>query len=161
MLRGARARIDYYLVHVGGEAQKQVAHYASLGVIVDRTVIARMADSPGQRCHTENEVNEMLVSPAGRASTTDPPDEPMLEAPSAAPSVEESSTEVLISTQQVAFNTAAAVGVRRENIGDRLVAIMRRIFATSTDASRPRKPQYPKRYAFLEDALMAREMDRL
>jgi hypothetical protein len=131
-------------------------------VIVDRTVVAPMADSPGQRRHSGNEVNEMLVSRAGLASTTDHADEPTREAASAAPSVEGSSTEVLITTDQVAFSTAAAVGVRRENIGDRFVAFMRRIFATSTDASRPRpRRQYPKRYAFLEDALVAREMDRL
>jgi hypothetical protein len=103
----------------------------------------------------------MLDSPTGLAGTTDPVDEPMPQSPSAAPSVEVSSTEVLITPQEVLFSTAAAVGVRRENIGARLVAMMRRIFATSTDASRPR-PQYePKRYGFLEDALMAREMDRL
>jgi hypothetical protein len=130
-------------------------------VIVDRTVVAAMADSSGQRCHIGNEVNEMLVSPTGLAGTNDPVDEPTRQAPSAAPSVEGASTEVVITTQQVAFSTAAAVGVRRENIGDRLVAVMRRIFATSTDASRPRPRQYPKHYAFLEDGLMAREMDRL
>ena len=93
------------------------------------------------------------------ASSTDPADEP--QPPSAAPSVEVSSNEVLITTQEVAFSTAAAVGVRRENIGDRLVAIMRRIFAASTDASRPRPRYVPRRYGYLEDALMAREMDRL
>ena len=93
------------------------------------------------------------------ASSTDPADEP--QPPSAAPSVEVSSNEVLITTQEVAFSTAAAVGVRRENIGDRLVAIMRRIFAASTDASRPRPRYVPRRYEYLEDALMARQMDRL
>ncbi len=103
----------------------------------------------------------MLVSPTGLPSTTDPVDEPMPQRPPAAPSVEVSSTEVLITTQQVAFGTAAAVGVRRENIGGRLVAVVRRMFATSTDASRPRPQHHPKRYAYLEDALMAREMDRL
>ena len=81
--------------------------------------------------------------------------------PSAAPSVEVSSTEVLITEQEVVFSTAAAVGVHRENIGRRLAAIMRRPFATATDASRPRPRYYPKRYDFLEHALMAREMDRL
>jgi hypothetical protein len=86
--------------------------------------------------------------------------QPPSAAPSAAPSVEES-TEVLITTQEVVFSTAAAVGVRRETIGGRLVAMMRRIFATSTDASLPRPRYEPKRYAYLEDALMAREMDRL
>jgi hypothetical protein len=107
----------------------------------------------------------MLASPTGLARTSDPVSEPMPQSPAAAPSVESSAeaspTEVLITTQQVLFGTATAVGVRRESIGDRVVAIVRRIFATSTDASRPR-PQYePKRYGFLENALMAREMERL
>jgi hypothetical protein len=72
-----------------------------------------------------------------------------------------SSTEVLITTQQVVFSTAAALGARRENTGGQFVAIMRRMLATSTDGSRPRREYYPRRYGFLEDALMAREMDRL
>jgi hypothetical protein len=103
----------------------------------------------------------MLDSPTGLASTTDLVDEPMPQTPSAAPSVEASSTEVLITTQEVVFGTAAAVGMPRENTGGRLVAIMRRMFATSTDAPKPRPRNYPKRYGFLENALMAREMDRL
>jgi len=103
----------------------------------------------------------MLVSPTGLPATTDRVNEPIPEPPSAPPLAEVSSTEVLISTQEVLFSTAAAAGVPRQNIGVRLVAVMRRVFATSTDASRPR-PQYePKRYQFLEDALMAREMGRL
>jgi hypothetical protein len=72
-----------------------------------------------------------------------------------------SSTEVLITTQEVVFSTAAAVGVRRESIGTRLVATVRQMFATPTDAPRPRPRDYPKRYGFLENALMAREMQRL
>jgi hypothetical protein len=103
----------------------------------------------------------MLVSPTGLPSTLDPVNEPMPQPPSAAPSVEVSSTEVLITSQQVAFSTAAAAGIRRENIGVRLVASMRRMFATSTDASHPRPRYVPKRYEFLENALMAREMERL
>jgi hypothetical protein len=103
----------------------------------------------------------MLVSPTGLTSTTDPVDEPKSQAPSPAPSVEASSTEVLITAQQVLFSTAAAVGVHRDHVGARIVAIMRRMFATSTDASRPRRQHYPTRYSFLEDAAMAREMDRL
>jgi hypothetical protein len=141
--------------------QKQVADYACPGVIVDRTVIAPTADSLSQGCDTGKAANEMLVSPAEPASTTESLDQPTRQAPSAAPSAEASSTEVLITTQQVAFGTAAAAGVRRENIGHRFVAVMRRLFATSTDASRPRPQHVPKRYAFLEDSLMAREMDRL
>jgi len=103
----------------------------------------------------------MLVSTTGLAGTTDPVDEPLRQPPSAAPSVEVSSAEVLITTQQVVFSTAAAVGARRESIGGRLVAIMRRMLATSTDGSRPRRQYYPRSYGFLEDALMAREMHRL
>jgi hypothetical protein len=118
----------------------------------------RLAQS---RCDTGKAANEMLVSPAEPASTTESLDQPTRQAPSAAPSAEASSTEVLITTQQVAFGTAAAAGVRRENIGHRFVAVMRRLFATSTDASRPRPQHVPKRYAFLEDSLMAREMGRL
>jgi hypothetical protein len=85
----------------------------------------------------------------------------MPQPPPAAPSVEVSSTEVLITTQQVVFSTAAGVGMRRQGIGRRLVATMRQMFATSTDASRARPEYYPRRYAFLEHALMAREMERL
>ena len=103
----------------------------------------------------------MSDSPTGLATTTDPVDEPSSQPPSAAPSVEVSSTEVLITTQEVAFSTAAAVGMQRENIVRRFVAIMRRVFAVSTDASRPRPLYEPKRYAYLENALMAREMERL
>jgi hypothetical protein len=105
----------------------------------------------------------MLVSPTGLPGTIEAVNEPIPESPSAAPlaEAEVSSTEVLISTQEVLFSTAAAAGVPRETIGGRLVAVMRRMFATSTDASRPGPRYYPKRYGFLEDALMAREMERL
>jgi hypothetical protein len=107
------------------------------------------------------EVDEMLASSTELTSTTDLVDEPLRQPPSTAPSVEVSSTEVLITTQQVVFSTAAAVGARRENIGGRLVAIMRRMLETSTDGPRPRQEDYPRRYGFLEDARMGREMYRL
>jgi hypothetical protein len=105
----------------------------------------------------------MLVSPTGLASTTDPANttDPVNERISQPPSVEVSSTEVLISTQQVVFSTAAALGTRRESIGGRFVAVMRRIFTTSTDESAPKRRDYPRHYGFLENALMAREMERL
>ncbi|MCV7444190.1 hypothetical protein AWB91_09990 [Mycobacterium paraense] len=76
----------------------------------------------------------MLGSPTGL-------DEPINRQPPAAPPVEATSTEVLISTQQVLFGTAAALGAHRK-----------------TD---PQRRHYPKRYGFLENALMAREMERL
>jgi hypothetical protein len=99
----------------------------------------------------------MLASPTGLAGTTDP----VNESTSQPPSVEVSPTEVLISTQQVVFGTAAALGGRRERIGGRLVAVVRRFLVTSTDGSGPQRRGYPKHYGFLENALMAREMERL
>lgn len=97
----------------------------------------------------------MLVSPTGL-------DEPISRQTSAAPSVEATSAEVLISTQQVAFGTAIALGIRRrKSFGGRLVAIARRAFTASADAPVPQRRHYPKRYGFLENALMAREMERL
>lgn len=103
----------------------------------------------------------MTDSPTGRATTADVVDEPVPQPPSTAPSVEVSSTEVLITEQEVVFSTAAAMPLRRKNIARRLAAIMRQLFTTSTDASRPRRRDYPKRDELLENALMAREMDRL
>ncbi len=103
----------------------------------------------------------MSDAPTTPATTADAVDEAVPQPPSAAPSVEVSSTEVLITEQEMVFSTAAAVGVRRENIGRRLAAIVRRLFATSTDASRPRRRYYLPRYEFLEHARMAREMGRL
>ncbi len=97
----------------------------------------------------------MLVSPAGL-------DEPVSHQPSAAPPAEVTSAEVLISTQQVVLGTAIALGaVRRKSIGGRLVAIARRLIMTSTDASISQQRHYPRHYGFLENALMAREMERL
>jgi hypothetical protein len=106
-------------------------------------------------------MNEMSDSPTAPASSADAVEEPVRQPPPAAPSVEESSTEVLITEQEVVFSTAAAVGLHRKNIGRRLAASMLRLFATSTDGSRPRPRDYPKRYEFLEHARMGRETDRL
>jgi hypothetical protein len=103
----------------------------------------------------------MIESRTASASTPDAPYEPILPTPSVAPSDEAASTEVLITEQEVLFSTAAAVPARRDSISRRFVASMRRIFAVSADASRPKRGDYPKRYEFLERALMAREMDRL
>ncbi|BBZ38295.1 hypothetical protein [Mycobacterium conspicuum] len=90
----------------------------------------------------------MSVSPAVLANTAEPAEQPA----------------VVITPQQVLLGTAAAAGVRRAHPGGRLVAAVRRMFATSTASSRaPRpRPRYqPKRYAYLENAAMARAMERL
>jgi hypothetical protein len=135
----------------------EVVNYACHGVIVDLTVVSPTTGSSGQRDHIGKEIDEMLGSATGLAGTTDPVHERI----SQPPSVEVSSTEVLISTQEVVFSTAAALGTRRGSIGGRFVAIMRRMLTTSTDDSGPRRRDYPNRYEFLENALMAREMERL
>lgn len=97
----------------------------------------------------------MLVSPTGL-------DEPIGQRPPAAPSVEVTSAEVVISTQQVVIGTAIALGAgRRTSIGGRLAAIARRVLTIPTGAPVQQRRHYPKRYGFLENALMAREMERL
>ncbi|MDI3314657.1 MAG: hypothetical protein QJR12_10405 [Mycobacterium sp.] len=102
----------------------------------------------------------MLDSAAPPASTAATVDKTALPPPGASLGGV-SSTEVLLSEQQVVFSTAAASGVHRENVVRRLVAIARRRFAPSTDGSRARPRYYPGRGEFYEDARMAREMDRL
>jgi hypothetical protein len=99
----------------------------------------------------------MLVPATGLAGTTDPDQKPVDRSPSA----EVPSTEVLISTQQMVFSTAAALGTRRESIGGRFVAFVRRVLATPTEVPAARPRYQAKHYAFLEQALMAREMERL
>ena len=104
----------------------------------------------------------MLVSPAALADTTEHTDEPAPQPlPAAHSPADAASAEVLITSQQVLFSTAAAAGVRRENTGGGLFAAARRMFATSTRTPRPRSQHYPQRYAYLENAAMARAMDRL
>ena len=74
---------------------------------------------------------------------------------------------VLISEQEVALGTAVALRARPttrrrwfEAINV-LRAAMQRSLAPSTQEARPVRRDYPKRYTFLENACMAREMDRL
>jgi hypothetical protein len=74
---------------------------------------------------------------------------------------------VLITVQEVAFSTAAAMPTRptklRHSTGAPSVVVtaMRRMLLTSTPAVRASRRDYPKRYSFLEHACMSREMDRL
>jgi hypothetical protein len=102
----------------------------------------------------------MSFTPAELANTTDPTDPPATKPAPAAHSVEAPSTEVLITTQELLFSTAAAQSLRRDHTGRRFGDILRRFFALSTDAPRSQPQHYPKRYVFIENALMSREMDR-
>ncbi|HTX94178.1 MAG TPA: hypothetical protein VME67_04630 [Mycobacterium sp.] len=72
----------------------------------------------------------MLVSSAEVTGKADAVDEPLPQSPSAGPAVKAPSTEVLITTQQVVFSTAAARGTRRPSARDRFVAMVRRMWAT-------------------------------
>ena len=98
----------------------------------------------------------MLVTPTGLRTSPPTVNEPIPQPPSAA-SVNAASAEVLISTQQVLFGTAVVQETRRVPLGSRIAAALRHMVA---DANRPRHP-YLRHYAYLEDARMAREMDRL
>jgi hypothetical protein len=103
----------------------------------------------------------MLVSPAALADTTEALDESRESAPQQSPAAPSPATAaaagaVLITPQQVLFSTAAAAGGRREHTGGRLAGIARRMFAPS-----PREPRYVKRYGYIENAAMARAMERL
>jgi hypothetical protein len=103
----------------------------------------------------------MVNSTKASASTADAPHVPIPRPISPAPTDKAASTQVLITEQEVLFGTAVAVPARRESIVHRFFASVRRAAAVSPDASRPKRGDYPRRYEFLERALMAREMDRL
>ncbi len=95
----------------------------------------------------ENEARERLVSPAQ-------------------PRTPEQPAPVLITEQEVALGTAIALraqpsALRRWVEAARvLLANMERAIVAPTE-DRPPRRDYPKRYAFLQNACMAREMDRL
>ncbi len=103
----------------------------------------------------------MVKSRTASAGTADAQQVPIPQPTVPAPADDAASAEVLITEQEVLFSTAAAVPARRQSLSRRFVALMRRTFAVVAEASRPPRPSVPKRYEFLERALMAREMDRL
>ncbi|MGH3558616.1 MAG: hypothetical protein ACRDTK_14170 [Mycobacterium sp.] len=74
---------------------------------------------------------------------------------------------ILITEQEVAFSSAAALPVRQTTTRgwaaatSVVLAAMRRMSLTLTSDGRAPRRDYPKRSAFLENACMALEMDRL
>ena len=74
-------------------------------------------------------------------------------------------TQALITEQQVLFSTAAAVALppaKTRRWSDTVHAVsgaLRAMFAATEKP--PARRHYPKRHAWLDNALMAREMDRL
>src|SRR6476646_7234744 len=93
---------------------------------------------------TGTEVCEMHEQPRTSATTSDSVDEPLLEVPAAAPSIEVPTPEVLITEQGVVFSTTAAVAPQHQWAGHRLLASLRRVLAGSTSAPhrRPYSPPY-------------------
>jgi hypothetical protein len=72
---------------------------------------------------------------------------------------------VVITEQQVQFATAAAVPLQpaktRSWISRAFAAFVSAASVTSETEKKPKRRHYPRRYDFLEDARMAREMYRL
>jgi hypothetical protein len=72
-------------------------------------------------------------------------------------------TPTLITEQQVRFSTAAALlaPTRQRKRGAGVFAAIRRMFVAPSEAPRPKRRYVARRYTYLENALMAREMHRL
>jgi hypothetical protein len=98
-------------------------------------------------------VSELIAAPADRQDVVEER-EHVIEAVSKPP--------VIITEQEVAFSTAAAVPLPRTKPTRRVIAALRGMFLSSSEDVRPAPRHYPpRREAFLEEAAMAREMRRL
>ncbi|OBK39803.1 hypothetical protein A5658_02845 [Mycobacterium sp. 1245111.1] len=95
-----------------------------------------------------DEAREQLVAPA-RGSITKPP------------------APVLITEQEVALGTAAALRAQPSALRRRILAVRVRLAAVENALvapphdARPKRHDYPRHYSWLENAAMVREMDRL
>jgi hypothetical protein len=85
--------------------------------------------------------------------------------PAAAPAQEmEKPAATLITEQQVLFSTAAAVALptaRTSWWSDTIESVTAAVWAFFDGSNTPVQKHHPKRYSYLENALMAREMGRL
>ena len=70
---------------------------------------------------------------------------------------------ILITEQEVILGTAAAVRVPSKKTAGQWIALLRprRLFTRSTADERAANRHYSRHYDYLEQALMAREMERL
>jgi hypothetical protein len=69
---------------------------------------------------------------------------------------------VVITEQEVAFSTAAAVGLPRTKPSSRVIAALRAMFRSSSEVPPPaQRHLLPRREAFIEEPAMEREMHRL
>jgi hypothetical protein len=98
-------------------------------------------------------VSELFVTPADPQDVVEDP-EHVIEAVSQPP--------VVITEQEVAFSTAAAVPLPRTKPTRRVIAAVRAKLRSSSEDAPPAPRHYPpRRDEFLEEAAMAREMRRL
>jgi hypothetical protein len=97
----------------------------------------------------DGETIDMAYLLSAPVAAVDAHDDPTAQPHSAATLVDEASTEILITEQEVLFWTAVAVRAQRRK-GRRAQRM-----------ARQRRDDRPARYEFLERALMAREMGRL
>jgi hypothetical protein len=99
------------------------------------------------------------------ATTSGPELEDSRETSPVAPVTSPTETQSLITGQQVLFNTAAAVALppaKTRRWGQTVHAIGTAVRAMFAPSEKPRaRKQYPKRYVWLDNAAMSREMDRL
>jgi hypothetical protein len=77
----------------------------------------------------------------------------------------QSTETTLITEQQVLMSTAAAVAIppaKTRRFGDVVHALAGKVRAVLASSEKPpARKHYPKRHVWLDNALMAREMDRL
>jgi hypothetical protein len=105
-------------------------------------------------------MSELSAAPTEKQEVVNQP-EPVIE--EAEPVIEEvSQPPVLITAQEVAFSTAAAVPLPRAKPTHGVIAALRAMFLSPPKDARPAPRHYPpRRDEFLEEAAMRREMYRL
>lgn len=106
------------------------------------------------------------MSAISAASAAKPDYDDAEHSPADAP--DRSPTPTLITEAEVVFSSAAAGSLPRTRATRRLThatrivaAALRRVFLASSARPGPARRHYPQRFTYLEDALMARQMDRL
>ncbi len=105
-------------------------------------------------------MSELIAAPADQQDVVEEPKHAIEEPKHAIEAV--SRPPVIITEQQVAFSTAAAVPLPRTKPAGRMIAALRAMFLSSSEDARPAPRHYPpRRDAFLEEAAMVREMRRL
>jgi len=130
-----------------------VARYCARRTERDSRLIGHTAKGRRREMSEVRETSELVTAPAETPDVVEDPEH-----------VIEVATQplVVISEQQVAFSTAAAVPLPRTKPHRGVFAALRAMFLSSTKEARPEPRHYPpRRDEFLEEAAMAREMRRL